>query len=65
MGIKANLISVSFLLSKDDIVKKILASKNPYLTKDQIDMIVDSEDKLLSNINNLIKNEKDIEKAEN
>lgn len=63
LGYKSEFDISSFLLSKDDIVKKILASKNPYLTKDQIDMIVDSEDKLLSNINNLIKNEKDIEKA--
>lgn len=65
LGYKSEFDISNFLLSKDDIVKKILSSKNPYLKKDEIDMIVDSEDKLLNNMNDLIKNEKDIELARN
>lgn len=54
LGYKSEFDISDFLLSKDDIVKKILSTKNPYLTKDQINMIVDSEDKLMSEMNSEI-----------
>ncbi len=37
----------SYLLSDDDAVKKLIATKNPKLTKEQINTIVDDEDVLI------------------
>ncbi len=39
-----------YLLSDDDAVKKLIAVKNPKLTKEQIDLIVDDEDVLIKKV---------------
>ena len=39
-----------YLLSDDDAVKKLISTKNPKLTKDQIDIIVDDEETLIKKI---------------
>ena len=40
----------SYLLSDSDAVKKLIATKNPKLTKDQIDTIVDDESDLIKRV---------------
>jgi hypothetical protein len=40
----------SYLLSDDDAVKKLIATKNPKLTKDQINIIVDDEETLIKRV---------------
>lgn len=39
-----------YLLSDDDAVKKLISVKNPKLTKDQIDLIVDDEETLIKRV---------------
>ncbi len=40
----------SYLLSDDDAVKKLIATKNPKLTKEQINTIVDDEETLIKRV---------------
>lgn len=57
-GYKSEFDIDKFMLSEDEVVKKILLIKNPSMTKDQANKIIDSEDKSISKIDEEVKKEK-------
>ena len=50
LGFKSEYDLQPYLLSEDEVVKKILLSKNPNMSPDHVDMIVDSEEKSLDKL---------------
>lgn len=57
-GYKSEFDIDKFMLSEDEVVKKILLIKNPSMTKDQANRIIDSEDKSISKIDEEVRKEK-------
>lgn len=57
-GYKSEFDIDKFMLSEDEVVKKILLIKNPSMTKEQANRIIDSEDKSISKIDEEVRKEK-------
>ena len=49
-GYKTEFDIDKYMLSEDEVVKKILLTKNPYMTKEQANLIIDSIEKSISKI---------------
>lgn len=60
MGFKKEFDLTPYLLPIEDVMKKIIASKNPGLSKEHIDMIVDSEEISLAKLDQDSDNDKEL-----
>ena len=61
LGFSSEFNLAAFLLSEDEVIKKLLADSNPYLTPENLDMIVDDEEKLKEKYNKEDEDEEDEE----